>query len=287
MISFVIPVFNEAGAVRDCIARIHRALEEGGMEGAEVVVVDDGSTDDSAAILASTPGVRLVQHPHNAGYGRALKTGIEAARHELIAIVDADGTYPVEDLPRLLEAFEQGFDMVVGARRGIEKLDSPWVAPLRGLLRWMVEFTTGRRIPDVNSGFRIFRRSTVLGYFPHLCDTFSFTTSMTLSYMMTGRFVHYVPIEYHEREGQSKVRLFRDSLRTLQYIAQAIVYYNPLKMFLILSMGVASIAPLCGLLWLLLGGEVWLLAGAGTVLLALLVVCLGFLGVLLKQIMDK
>ncbi len=147
-------------------------------------------------------------------------------------------TYPFTEVPKLLEEYHKGFDMVVGARTGEHYRESNLKSPLRKILKFLVEFTAGRKVPDVNSGLRVFSKTTIIAYLNHLCDTFSFTTSMTLAYMMTGKFVKYIPIPYDKREGKSKVRLFRDSLRTLQYILQAINYYNPIKIFL-------SFAALC------------------------------------------
>ena len=177
--------------------------------------------------------------------------------------------------------------MVVGARTGTYYRGSGVKAPLRSLLTWLVEFSAGRRVADVNSGLRVFRRATVLPYFPQLCETFSFTTSMTLAYMLTGRFVEHVPIDYRHRVGTTRVRLFRDTLRTLQYIVQGIVYYNPVKMFLLLAAAAVAVG--------LVGGAV--LAAAGqpggwaviliSVLAAFVIFALGLVGDLLRQILIR
>lgn len=285
MTSVVVPAFDEEGAIAQTIAAI-RATEGPETGPIDVVVVDDGSKDATAAIAASA-GARVVRHAHNLGYGRALKSGIEAAQHDTIVIVDADGTYPIADIPRLVACYTRGFDMVVGARTGKAFRESTFKALMRRILTFLVEFTAGRRVPDVNSGFRVFSRSTALHYFNHLCDTFSFTTSMTLAYMMTARFVTYEPIGYVERVGRTKVKLLRDALRTLQYIVQAIVYYNPIKIFLILS----ALAVIAGA-----GGAalavVWsvpiaaLVASLG-VLVALMLFGIGLIADLLRQIMRK
>src|SRR5262249_41839538 len=164
---------------------------------------------------------------------------------DTIVITDADGTYPIASMPQLIREYQRGFDMVVGARMGEHYRESFIKAPLRALLRAIVEFTAARRIPDINSGLRVFSRASVSRYFTHLCDTFSFTTSMTLAYMMNSRFVHYVPIEYHERSGQTNVRLLRDSMRTMQYIIEAATYFNPLKifsLFAVICLGFAALS---------------------------------------------
>lgn len=241
-ISLVVPAVDEAGAIGPTLERalaVVRTIDPG----SEVIVVDDGSSDRTGEIAAAA-GARVIRHAHNIGYGRSLKTGIAAAVNDCVAIIDGDGTYPVEALPQLVAEMQRGYDMVVAARTGAAYRGPGTKGPLRSVLTFLVEFTTGRRVPDVNSGLRVFRRSTVMNYFGQLCDTFSFTTSLTIAYMMTGKFVTYVPIEYGLRTGQTKVRLFRDTLRTLQYIVQAIAYYNPIKLFLLLAIAAGMVTAL-------------------------------------------
>ena len=283
MISVVIPAFNEGAAIGPTIERL-RGLPA--FNDWELIVVDDGSSDrtsDAAAAL----GARVLRHPHNLGYGRALKSGIAAAAHDTIVIVDADGTYDAGDIPRLVTAYAGGFDMVVGLRSGVRQTESTFKTMLRWLLTVLVEFTAGRRVPDVNSGLRVFSKATIQPYFGQLCDTFSFTTSLTLAYMMTARFVNFVPISYGKRHGRSKVRLFRDALRTLQYIVQAILYYNPIKLFL-LAAGISALFTL-----ILAIAAMQVSATATLVVLAMggaatmVLFGLGLVADLLRQIMTK
>ena len=286
MISVIIPAYNEENGIASTIHEIQGILKKSSMEGCEIIIVNDGSTDKTAEI-AGKLGVRVLNHPHNIGYGKSLKTGITHATHDTIVITDADCTYPFEEVPTLLKDYAKGFDMVVGARTGKNYKESFIKYPLRIILKFLVEFTAGRKIPDINSGLRIFKKSTVLPYLSTLCDTFSFTTSLTLAYMMTGKFVHYHPIAYAEREGKTKVKLFRDSLRTLQYILQAMNYYNPLKVFLLFS-GLCIFLSLLGFLMsAFLGLNSGFLLGIGGLLVALLSLCFGLIADLLKQIMHK
>jgi polyisoprenyl-phosphate glycosyltransferase len=264
-LSLIVPALDEADAIQPTLERSLAVLRTLGAA-SEVIVVDDGSCDRTGEI-AAIAGARVIRHAHNVGYGRSVKTGIAAAANDLVAIMDGDGTYPVEALPELVAEMNSGYDMVVAARTGAEYRGPGVKGPLRRILTFLVEFTTGRHVPDVNSGLRVFRRSMVMTYFGHLCDTFSFTTSLTLAYMMTGRFVKYVPIDYGVRTGRTKVRLLRDSLRTMQYIVQAIAYYNPIKLFLLLAIGALLVTAL---------GVVALVAPAPW--LAVAVACLGTIG---------
>jgi glycosyltransferase involved in cell wall biosynthesis len=240
-VSVVIPAFNEEAAVGVVIDRVRQALGERNVPH-EVLVVDDGSTDATADV-ARSHGAMVVSHPENAGYGRSLKTGIRHAAHDLVAITDADGTYPVERLPDLL-ALADRFDMVVGRRTGPAYSGDLRKRVARAVFRWLAEFAVGRRIPDINSGLRVFRRKHVLPFFPHISSGFSFTTTVTLVYMLSGLFVHYVPIEYRVRQGRTKVRHVRDTLRALQIIVEAILRCNPIKVFLLLALPLTFAAAL-------------------------------------------
>jgi glycosyltransferase involved in cell wall biosynthesis len=290
MISIVIPAYNEENAILLTINHIKKVMEDVKISPWEVVIVDDGSSDGTPNCLKELPEslpIKVIRHPHNLGYGRSLKDGITAAQYDTIVITDADLTYPFENLKDLLAEYDKGFDMVVGKRTGKFYRESIIKSPLRKILKFLVEFTAGRSVPDINSGFRLFSKSVVTGYFKHLCNTFSFTTSMTLAYMMTGKTVQYVEIPYHERSGQTKVKLFRDSLRTLQYILQSINYYNPLKIFILFA-SLCFIGSLGGfLLSAFLGLNSGFFLGVGGLLTCIIIVCFGLIADLLKQIMDK
>jgi polyisoprenyl-phosphate glycosyltransferase len=286
MISVIIPALDERESIVETVVNVRSVLAAHGLEPYEIIVVDDGSNDGTGH-LAKNAGARVITHPHNVGYGRSLKNGIEAATHDIIVITDADGSYPVEDIPKLVTRYNSGFDMVVGARTGPYFRESILKQPLRALLRWIVEFTAGRHIPDINSGLRVFSRKTSMIYFDHLSDKFSFTTSLTLAYMMNSKFVDYQNIAYRERKGFSKVRLLRDSIRTTQYILEAATYYNPFKIFFAAGIGTLILALIS-----FIGGVVFHLVsafvlGVGAILLGLLIFAMGLLAVLLKQIMDR
>ncbi len=230
-ISAVIPAYNEAGAVAPTIVGLKDALAAEGLK-FEIIVVDDGSSDGTAQ-AAEAAGARVIRHPVNRGYGRSLLSGIQAASHEWILIIDADGSYPPAEAGKLLKHIP-AFDMVVGARQG--KLF--WGSYVKAFMRWtylrLARFVAGEHIPDANSGLRVFRKSAVADM-PVMCFGYSFTTTMTLSFLSAGKFVRFEPIEFTDRVGHSKVKPVRDVLRTLQIMTQVMIYYNPLKLFTALA----------------------------------------------------
>ncbi len=229
-LSIVVPAYNEEGAIAETINHLHDQLDGQGLA-YEIIVVDDGSTDGTGRLLRQRNDVRLIQHEHNRGYGAALKTGIRNARHDLIAITDADGTYPNDRIPELVR-LATDFDMVVGARIGAN-VKYPLI---RKIPKWFLvrfaEWMAGRKIPDLNSGMRVFRKSMAERFIKILPDTFSFTTTITLASLTNRYRVHYEPIDYHGRIGQSKIKPIRDTLRFVQLILRTGMYFAPLRLFL-------------------------------------------------------
>jgi glycosyltransferase involved in cell wall biosynthesis len=284
MISIVIPAYNEESSIGETIGTCHKVMSAQ-PHPYEIVVVDDGSLDNTHAIAIGARS-KVVRHPHNVGYGRSLKDGIAAASYDIIAITDADGTYPIDRIPELVAEYQKGFDMVVGARQGKHYDESFSKMLLRVILRVLVEYTAGRKIPDINSGLRVFSRQTVRPYHQYLCDTFSFTTSLTLAYMMNGKFVQYLPIAYEKRVGKTKVRLFRDSLRTMQFIVEAMLYYNPIKVFLALSVGVAGAGVLAAIAAAVSSRSEFYGIAALLLVSSLLTFCVGLVSVQLKQLLH-
>lgn len=233
-LTLVVPVYNEARSAADLPARLAQALRRL-PGGSEAILVEDGSTDGTGEVLeAALEGkdggtVRLLRHRRNKGYGAALKTGIEAARHDLIAIADADGTYPLEALPKLLAEIHAGAAMVVGARRLSDQPSERRLAKV--VLNGFASHLAGRRIPDLNSGLRIFRRQHARRHWRMLPDGFSFTTTITMSLLGDGEEVAYVPIKYRRRVGTSKIRPVRDMAAFMLLIARMAMAFNPLRIF--------------------------------------------------------
>jgi glycosyltransferase involved in cell wall biosynthesis len=227
-ISVVMPAFNEEEGVAAAVAGVRSVLTRAGVEH-EVLVVNDGSTDDSAR-EAEKAGATVVSLPEQRGYGAALKTGIAAAKNDLIVIIDADCSYPAEALPELL-AHSDRYDMVVGARVGPEVEEPGLRRPAKWFLRTLASYLAGRRIPDLNSGLRVLRRDLVERFSHVLPSGFSFTTSITLAAHCSGAMVRYHPIAYRRRVGRSKIRPYH-AAQFLILVIRAIVYFNPLRVFL-------------------------------------------------------
>ena len=226
--TIIIPVFNESAAIGSCLRNLQLAVQEEGLD-AEIIVVDDGSTDDTARRVEDTPGsIRLLRHGMNRGYGAALKTGLRHASSDLICIMDGDNTYPPYSIPVLLGQMDQA-DMVVAWR---DKPNIPWQRkPAKWFLGKLAEYLSDSRIPDLNSGLRIFRKADAVRFMHLFPDGFSFTTTITLAMLTHGYNVHYIPVTYHARDGVSKIRPLRDMFRFFILIIKTSVYFNPLKVF--------------------------------------------------------
>jgi len=241
-LSVVIPAYNEEMAIVQTITAVNEALSQLPTS-YDIVVVDDGSTDSTAERAEST-GARVIRCEDNGGYGSALKRGIAAGNSEFIAIIDADGTYPAADLLAMFETAQHA-DMVVGARNA-NMSNVPFIRrPAKFILNGLANYLAQRKIPDLNSGLRIFRREVLARFIPLLPMGFSFTTTITLCMICSGLRVVYVPIEYGRRIGNSKIR-FTDFFNFILLVLRAIVLFNPLRVFLplgfaLFTLGVAKL----------------------------------------------
>jgi len=238
-LSALIPAYNEAEGIRAVIEEVRAALSHG-VQQSELIVVDDGSTDGTGD-RAREAGVKVITHEVNRGYGAAIQSGMEQAAYDMILIMDADGTYPAEKIPDLLQACES-HDMVVGARTA-EEVHIPFCRrPMKWFLNKLANYLAGRRIPDLNSGMRIFRKEIARRFSYFLPPGFSFTSTLTLAMLCNGYRVAYVPINYRKRSGVSKIRPIADTMNFLQLIVRTALYFNPLKVFLPLGFIMVGIA---------------------------------------------
>ena len=270
-ISVVVPAVNEEKTIGTVIDDIEAALTKANI-GFEIIVVEDGSDDNTYDIIKERK-VQIVRHPVCGGYGLSLRDGILKSQYNHIVIIDADGTYPAAQIPELVGGLDQ-YDMVVGARKGRHYKESFLKHTLRLILQMICEFVAGRRIPDVNSGFMAFKKDVVLKYKETFCLGFSFTTTITLAFHLNGHFIKYIPAAYYARTGRrTHVKFLRDSLRTAQIITQAILYYNPIKLFIMLAFMVFVMAVVAFSVYYV-NGSVFLLT-IGTAFLVLSFVYLG------------
>lgn len=232
-VSIIIPAYNEEQSIGETLDQVKGAMDQSGFAH-EIIVVDDGSTDGTARI-AKESGVKLLQHPSNLGYGASLKAGIRRARYAVIAITDADGSYPSWKIPALLESIDE-CDMVVGARVG-GRVSIPLIRrPAKWLLTRLANYLVGKEIPDLNSGLRVFKKEIALAFFRVLPSGFSFTATITLALLANDYEVKFVPIDYYPRVGRSKIRPVQDTLNFLSLIVRTVMYYSPLKVFMPLSL---------------------------------------------------
>ena len=227
-VSIVIPAYNEELAIESVIGEILEVCQKHEVS-PEIIVVDDGSTDATAR-LAARAGASVLRHRSNRGYGAALKTGIVAASRDYVVITDADGTYPARHIPDLVAELERA-DMVVGARIGRDVRIPLIRRPAKFVLNKLANYLTNARIPDLNSGLRAFRREVVVQYFSILPDQFSWSTTITLAMHCDKYAVEYLPIDYRERTGQSKIVPW-DAGSFLVLILRTAMLFRPIRIFL-------------------------------------------------------
>lgn len=223
MLAVIVPVYNEHASLTSTLEHLVRVLAPTGWT-YEIIVVDDGSTDGSCTNLPPLP-ITVVTHVCNQGYGAALKTGLAQSRAPLVVIMDADGTYPLEALPQLVQGLSSA-DMVVGARIGAHVRVPLVRRPVKWGMTLLAQLFVGQVIPDLNSGLRAMRRTVVTAFVPVLPDGFSFTSTITLALLLNHHRVQYVPIDYYQRTGCSKIRPVYDTLNSLRLILTTVARYH-------------------------------------------------------------
>lgn len=249
-LSLCIPVYNESKGIAETISRClacEPALLEAGVGAFEVIVVDDGSQDDTAERVREFP-VRLIQHPVNRGYGAALKTGFSAAQYDLVGFLDADATYPPEHFPALCRPVLEGrADLVVGSRMNGAESRMPWTRRLGNHLFAHLLTIIGRTdVSDTASGMRVFRKQT-LDLLSPLPDGLNLTPVMSTRAAHEGVRVVEVPIPYDERVGRSKLNVVRDGVRFLETIVWTAMTYNPVRILGLIGLAGMGAAGLVGL----------------------------------------
>lgn len=227
-VSIVIPAYNEEEAIGSVIGQIISVMEKANIS-YEIIVVDDGSTDNTCRIAKSL-GVEVIRRPYNMGYGAALKAGIRAVNSDIVITMDSDSQHNAEDIPKLLRYIGE-YDMVVGART--QDSHTSWARkPGKMILGWVANYLAKMKIPDLNCGFRAIKKDLVMRFLHILPNGFSFSTTITLAVIKEGYSVKYVPITTSEREGKSYVNPIRDGIGTILLIVRTIVLFDPLRVFL-------------------------------------------------------
>jgi glycosyltransferase involved in cell wall biosynthesis len=233
-VSVVIPVYNEREAMAHVLDQVIGVMDGMGVT-YEIIVVDDGCTDETPDICRGYPGVRVLCHERNRGTGAARTTGVRHALGQKIIMIDADGTYPVDVFPQMIAALDE-CEMVIGARER-EMGTIKWLRSItKNFIRALASYLTRTPIPDLNSGLRAMKRDLVLEFLPILPESHSWVSTITMAFLSTGYRVRWIPIEYYKRIGHSTFHPVRDTYNYLTLVVRAIMYFNPLRVFLPLTL---------------------------------------------------
>lgn len=234
LVSFFIPAYNEQDAIVQVVQDVIDVMAP--LDVAyEIIVIDDGSTDETVARCRAIPGVRVVTHGRNRGEGAARTTGVRVARGRYVITTDADGTYPASAIPEMIEALGE-CDMVIGARTremGTMRLLRSFA---KEFIRLLASYMTRTHIPDLNSGLRAMRREKVLEFLSILPTTHSWVSTITMAFLSTGYDVRWIPIPYYKRIGRSSFHPIADTYNYLSLVVRAIMYFDPLRIFLPVTM---------------------------------------------------
>ncbi len=223
--TIVIPAKNEEQGLKILLPK----LNELGAE--EIIVVDDGSTDQTKSV-AEDLGSRVISHPYSMGNGAAIKSGAREVKTDVILFMDADGQHDPSNIPQLLEMYQQGYDMVVGARTGQDSQANLARGFGNKLYNWFASWMVGREIKDLTSGFRVVDRLKFTQFLYMLPNGFSYPTTSTMAFFRVGYKVGYLPVVMPPRVGKSHLRIIRDGIKFFLIIFKIGTLYSPLKIFL-------------------------------------------------------
>ncbi len=268
-VSIIIPAYNEEEALPEDLDGLIEAMSATDYEW-EIIVVDDGSTDGTETVGRDYEkrygNVTFLQHPYNMGGGACRNTGIKASKYDIVAVVDGDCTYPVKDMPRLVDAMP-GYDMVVGARNKEAGTLKFLRVPAKFFIRKLAGFMSGHKIPDLNSGMRVIRKDVFYRYMNILPQGHSWVSTITLSMLSNGNPVKYMEIDYFPRKGKSTFHPLKDTASYLSLVFRTVTWFNPLRIFIPLAFiffGVALGKLIYDIFWLfhITGTSVLLFLGA-------------------------
>jgi len=271
-VSIVIPAMNEADAIGSVVSQLR-----GAATWREIIVVDDGSEDDTAT-RARAAGACVIRHPYNKGNGAAVKTGIRRASGEFVLIIDADGQHPPEDAQRIAARLGD-FDLVIGARNGATQATTARRAG-NALLNNLASYLTSRPIPDLTSGFRGARTECLREFIHLLPNGFSTPTTTTLAFIKAGYNVAFEPIDARQRSGRSKIRFAHDGARFLLILLKIVTLFSPLRIFLPLSVLSFAVGSIYGVWNMIATGKI----PNGAVILILFAVIVFLVGLVSEQV---
>lgn len=247
ILSVVIPAYNEENGIKEIAERVlavEPALKKVGVDRLELLVVDDGSKDRTAEVASAIPGVSLIRHPKNKGYGAALKTGFSKASGELVGFLDADGTYPPEYFPQLCQSALNGSDLVIGSRMAGADSKMPVTRRVGNFFFANLLSILGRqKVTDSASGMRVFKREILAQIYP-LPDGLNLTPVMSTRALHEGIKIVEVPIPYSERVGRSKLSVIRDGQVFLQSMVWTAMSYNPVRILGLVGLAGIGLAGL-------------------------------------------
>ncbi len=245
-VSMVIPAYNEEAAIRSVLEEVLTAMNRIGRP-FEIIVVDDGSTDGTGqACEGIDPRIRVITHRKNRGVGAARNTGVTEAKGAYVLMTDADGTYPCDTVPEMVERLDE-CDMIIGARvreAGTHKFLRTFA---KDSIRKLASFLTETKIPDLNSGLRGFHRDLVPQFFNILPTGHSWVSTITMAFLSSGYDVEWVPIEYNARIGKSTFHPIKDTYGYVLKVIRTVMYFNPLRIFLPMALFFLGIGFLKGI----------------------------------------
>ena len=233
--SIIIPVYNEEESIVEVITDIIKNLKNKRLK-YEIIIIDDGSTDNIQKITSKF-NIKYIRHEINKGVGAARKTGIKAAKYDFIVMLDGDGTYPADRIYDLILELKNA-DMVVGARIKESGTFNLLRKFIKFIIRILASYIAGFKIPDLNSGMRSFKKRIALNFFNILPNTHSWVSTITLCFLCNDYNVKYIPIDYYKRKGKSTFHPIKDTYNYISLVFKTIMYFNPLKIFLPMSLGI-------------------------------------------------
>ncbi|UCC91850.1 MAG: glycosyltransferase family 2 protein [Candidatus Aenigmatarchaeota archaeon] len=277
--SMVIPVYNEEEGIRGVLVDVKKSLEK--LDGDyEIVIVDDASSDRSIDIVKNFDrNIRIVKHEENEGYGASILDGVRAAKSNTVIIIDADGTYPANEIPNLVK-YSKDYALVTSSRTG-KNVKIPLVRrPGKFFHTKLISFLVGMHIPDMNSGLRVFKKDVFMKFASLYPKGFSISTTFLLSCITNDYPVKFIPIDYYKRKGKSKIKIFRDGYNFVLLILKTVTYFNPLRIFMPISIAFLVL----GLAWLIYNLITILNIPDASVLLITLSIIIGIFGLMADMI---